>query len=855
MRMRAIRSAFDRVQARISFLVVAWAAGVTLWITGAVLARAADAEVGLAFGGTTGVLTLLFGLVHRYLAKTSLRPHGVGLKERLKPLLPQVLAYAVVTLSVIGLMALVASQLRPDPLQHLLGLLGLSAGVVLFALLLFNPNEVGLHGFYRGRLVRGFAGACNTAFSGRTEECEGDDVTLKELGESLPSDGPRVHLICCAVNDLDSATAMENLNRGATSGVLSTVGFSVGNRFRRWKKYERDGGTIPTLGAAMTASGAAFNTLLGWRSVSYGPAATFLLAALNLRLGLWLRHPKPSTQKQRPWHRLSGFPYFKEMFSSVSAADSLVHLSDGGHFENLAVYELIRRRCRVIVASDCGQDGAHEFEDLGRLCRQVRVDFGVDIRIDVSPLRPGPDGRAKQHVVAGDIHYPDGNTGMLLFFKPVLVGSEPTDVLHYQTQNKSFPHESTLDQFYDEAQWEAYRRLGEHAVTTAFRAVTGDEVIEERRTATEVFGRARREWQAAREGLDDGLARFRSGTLELDELLRKPENSVLQQQVYPELASGRVQVPRLFIPEDTSVPGVPRKTGASSAAEVAESELYALRRMLLLLHELYLSENLEANYGHAAYLGLINYFRRWTTTDRMRLWWPVLKPHFAPPLVRFVEERLGAGVKHFGPPRIRIVSTPHRDGIDLLRDAVRSRSDGPPLADRMVLSYWVRLGGNSLRGRDVRMARLIGQRNWNAAGAPGEMLVWHYGTFVVADGMWGVGIGQDFLERLDTLDSEGKDGRGGAGIRHFLVKLERPREATASQKQALATEMQLYRSAGFRKVTPADGTVIASDGARQSVPAALAEESPDNHVTWMYLGLATRPSREPESSEPQAVLR
>src|SRR5690606_15737192 len=104
--------------------------------------------------------------------------------------------------------------------------------------------------------------------------------------------------------------------------------------------------------------------------------------------------------------------------------------------------------------------------------RRIREDFGIEIELDTGPLMPGPGGYASQHAVIGTIHY-DGaegaDKGTILYFKPVLVGEEPSDVQEYHDVNPKFPHESTGDQFYDEAQWESYRRLGEHSANMVFR--------------------------------------------------------------------------------------------------------------------------------------------------------------------------------------------------------------------------------------------------------------------------------------------------------------------------------------------------------------------------------------------------
>jgi len=830
---REVRSAFDRVQARLILLVVAWTLLAAAWVLGVILA-AWWAERSIVHGSTlVGLLTTLtaaYAAVQGWIAKQGFNAADSRWRERIKPILPQVFAYAVLILLWLLLIASIGPSvagLSPRPVASVFGVALL---IVVLGFLTFNPNEVGIHGFYRSRLVRAFTGACNDErFSGKTEECDGDDVLLGDI--RFGSGGPRVHLICCAANDLDSTTAMKQLNRGATSATLSNVGFSVGDRFCTWNKYDQGRGAPPSLGAAMTASGAAFNTLLGWRSVRFGPAATFLLAALNLRLGLWLPHPDPpGERKAQRWspggwlRQRPGFPFFKEMFSSASATDTIVHLSDGGHFENLAVYELIRRHCRVIVVSDCGQDGTGDFEDLGRLCRHVRVDFGVDIRIDVSPLRPGPDGRSRQHMVAGDIHYPDGDTGVLLYFKPSLVGSEPTDVFHYKTQNAEFPHESTLDQFYDEAQWEAYRRLGEHAGMMAFRTVSGDLSIDDAATAAEVFGRARREWKAARAGLEGGLAVFRSGSAELDELLRSPENSLLQRQVYPELASGSVQVPGLFSTARPNGLRVPPKDASASAADVAESELFTLRQMLLLLNELYVSEELEFNHSHPVYLGVTNFFRRWATAERMSYWWPVLKPQFSPQLGRFVENRLGT--EPLSMQETVVDSESLYGGIDLLRGHVAHPED----VRCRTFSLWQRLGNERAPSRHVRVACL------HAVPISGQ-LAWRASDLVIADGLWGVGIGHSFLIKLRTHLASVGQAEPGTAVRELFVRLERARDASAAEKQALATTMQLYRSVGFREITPVDSLTISGPPR----PPLLEWHKPGDRppgprlVEWMHL--------------------
>jgi hypothetical protein len=161
------------------------------------------------------------------------------------------------------------------------------------------------------------------------------------------------------------------------------------------------------------------------------------------------------------------------------------YLSDGGHFENTACYELIRRRLPLIVVLDDGADPAYEFEDLANLVRKVRIDFGAEVefldrsgaaamlRTNAGALGPigglnELSGRLGQmpgaaHAVLARVHYHDPVAeSLVLFVKPSLTGDEPLDVQQYRSTHATFPQETTADQFFDEAQWESYRCLGQH---------------------------------------------------------------------------------------------------------------------------------------------------------------------------------------------------------------------------------------------------------------------------------------------------------------------------------------------------------------------------------------------------------
>jgi len=186
---------------------------------------------------------------------------------------------------------------------------------------------------------------------------------------------------------------------------------------------------------------------------------TFLMTLLNVRQGYWIQNPRFAPSKKKPvWY----YYMFREMFGrGLNEEDAYIHLSDGGHFENLGIYELIRRRCRYIIASDASADPGWNFGDLARAIELVRVDFAAQVTLDIEPLRPkGEEGISPQPFVLGDITYDDGSQGRLLYVKTAYINNLPADVFGYRRENPEFPDQSTADQFFDERQFEAYRELG-----------------------------------------------------------------------------------------------------------------------------------------------------------------------------------------------------------------------------------------------------------------------------------------------------------------------------------------------------------------------------------------------------------
>jgi hypothetical protein len=171
----------------------------------------------------------------------------------------------------------------------------------------------------------------------------------------------------------------------------------------------------------------------------------------------------------------------KELFGLTDANSDFVNLSDGGHFENLALYEMVLRRCRLIIVSDAGADPDYVFEDLGNAVRKINVDQGIPIRFKEIPIYSRHDKEVtnRQYFAVGEIDYSAMDNGpspkgYLLYLKPTLLtddGAVPADVRNYAAAHKEFPHQSTGDQFFDESQFESYRALGEYAAGQALSSL------------------------------------------------------------------------------------------------------------------------------------------------------------------------------------------------------------------------------------------------------------------------------------------------------------------------------------------------------------------------------------------------
>lgn len=346
--------------------------------------------------------------------------------------------------------------------------------VAIIAGRIVNVNRFSLHGMYRNRLVRAYLGASNV---GTDPVRQVDPFTGFALNDN-------VSMRCVAsqeVRPLPIINTTLNLVQGQNlawqqrkAESFSITPFFCGSwaeGYRSSSVYGGPGGI--TVGTAMTISGAAVNPSMGYNS---SPVLAFIMGLFNVRLGAWLGNPNGNGKRTytRSGPRTALIPLFAELFGLTNRSRSYVNLSDGGHFDNLGLYEVVLRRCRKVLVSDAGSDLSFGFEDLGNAIRKIRIDFGIPIEFKNKILiRPNSDKEPGMYCAIATIRYTDvgeESDGDLIYIKPTLRGAIPPDgtyeipydVYSYSVSSEHFPHETTLDQWFTESQFESYRELGSY---------------------------------------------------------------------------------------------------------------------------------------------------------------------------------------------------------------------------------------------------------------------------------------------------------------------------------------------------------------------------------------------------------
>jgi hypothetical protein len=271
--------------------------------------------------------------------------------------------------------------------------------------------------------------------------------------------------------------------RGGDSFLLSPLfcgsdatGYVETNRFMKNKNRENGGITLAT---AMAISGAAANphTAVAGEGPTRGALLSMLMTIFNLRLGSWVSNPGKGAQREKMNYLMPGICSLLNI--GYEENRSCLELTDGGHFENLGLYELVRRRVGIIIVSDAGVDKDFKFGDLANAIEKVRTDFGVSIRFEpedsvLGKLLPGAAASGKltvlqklaeQGYIRGKVKYPKTDNssafnGTILLLKTTITKDLPADLYSYRARHNDFPDQPTSDQFFDEKQFEAYRELG-----------------------------------------------------------------------------------------------------------------------------------------------------------------------------------------------------------------------------------------------------------------------------------------------------------------------------------------------------------------------------------------------------------
>ncbi len=563
-------------------------------------------------------------------------------------------------------------------------------------------NTFSLHNMYANRLVRCYLGATSedrtpnalTNFDAR------DDVALTSILPQPEVDGVTApfHIFNGALNHNtpagnlvgvpeDYADEMRYRDRKAESFVF-TPRFCGSDSTSYCKTGLFADGV--TLGTAAAVSGAAVAPNMGYHSA---PGITALLTVFNLRLGAWFGNPMNAATRNIVDPRIGLRLLESEFLGITNAKDDYVYVSDGGHFENMGVYELIRRRCRFIVAVDA--DAAPTVrENIGRIVRLARMDFGVRIEIDATPITPDENGISTAHLVVGRIHYGDvhkpareqpphdpdfcydNNQGIIIWISLAVTGDESGDLKNYRQMHDDFPYRSTADQFFDENEFESYRELGEHSVETMLKHVSLGSTTAPCGTAGDLEERASEEvaqWE-------DKLKRSFTFTLEntrtsteyeesekkmasllkqstarelfvsvFNRWLARPDqydrDDVTQNLGYVTILDKLRQDPRL---SRLAAQIYGEKNGQPGSAPVAEdlfAEKIMVGEMMTLLQNAWFCLDLEYNFLHPVHRGWLGVFRRWTSTQVFQQHWyresdsatPGVADDFSPVFREFVE--------------------------------------------------------------------------------------------------------------------------------------------------------------------------------------------------------------------------
>ncbi len=389
-----------------------------------------------------------------------------------------------------------------------------------------DSNKISAHAFYRDRLTETYL-MTNARTKRKAKYEQGmkqghpfltvrnnETLRFKEIKKDKPKSP--YHIIVTALNLRNND---ETLRKSLKSEHFIFTPHWIGSEYTGYVRSNVYNGGRMQLSTAMTISGAAFNSLVGFQTFF---AQSLFATLLNVRLGYWLPNPWFYTAKKKPdtgkrvWMKY----LLKEMMGKTSADSKLVYLSDGGHTgDNLGILPLLQRRCKIIFIVDAEQDKSYTFDYFNTGLHLAYVEENISVEIDLSNIiRQNKDYPElllqKQSFAIGTIYYPKTEThesseGLIVYLKSscsiydnsendtetfnnhnpnieavrkaieqfpidIAVNEIPTFVENYNRKHADFPHQSTVDQFFDPEQFGAYRALGEHVAWQTLYALAKD---------------------------------------------------------------------------------------------------------------------------------------------------------------------------------------------------------------------------------------------------------------------------------------------------------------------------------------------------------------------------------------------
>ena len=377
-------------------------------------------------------------------------------------------------------------------------LIALALGIGWFV----NLNYISIHRYYRDRLMESYMPDIDSALANRTGAAVAadgarlsefgrigdqpkvtDDAALRPASQAEKPHPPRgpLHLINTNVVLVNSKIRAYE-ERGGDNFILSPL--YCGSNATGWcptTDFMQGKMTLPTA-VAVSAAAVNPNTGVGGEGITRNPLLSLVMYLLNLHIGYWATHPNPRVRK---WNFINHFlPAGLYTIGSVLGGSHwfgfredrpYLRLTDGGHFENMGVYELIRRRMKLIIVVDGGADPDFSFSDFQTTVRRIEDDFGARLEVveGATPdeIVPVPVPReasyypkeaefATQGHMLGRVTYADGSEATIIYLKTTLTRDVSFKVKGYAAQHPAFPDESTSDQFFDEVQFESYRELG-----------------------------------------------------------------------------------------------------------------------------------------------------------------------------------------------------------------------------------------------------------------------------------------------------------------------------------------------------------------------------------------------------------